>query len=571
MIGQLIIKYQKAMVLPIAKQTKCEMMESNIQAINNINQIVDGKIIQHGQIVEVQDSNVVKIVSYPKAKYFAFVRNFFEGSPRLYIPELGKNRTVILNPTVEILSIGQQILVQIDQWRGQHDSTANLVTTGSIDTLKLLEYDLPIDEPNYSQNTRSIDFNDRTDLTHLNCITVDPPDSKDLDDAISFEMNQEYIELGVHIASVAEYVDINSEIDLEARERANSIYLKSPDHMMVMTVIPMLPRFLCNELCSLTKGTPKATISVFIRFDHQGNRISTRIVPKSTILVKHQLTYDEAYNNIHFNNWLQHYKLVRNNRDSDNKKYRGETKYPEFQNDSHEAIEEAMIQANIVVAESINRKILRTHGNPISEKMNEFNSCVARLSHVNNEYKNHYLEAILIKAQDRAKYESNPSKTDHYGLSLQHYTHFTSPIRRYADLIVHHIILEHDISDLNLDQICLNCSNKEKLTEKVENETMSLTSPPAIGKHRGIIVSANKCFIGLYVPNLPVHYSKFSVHISKLLPQVIYNESFSESGEQNGFESTDQSFIIGDIVEIELIGIHHIYKTPTWGFIRMIH
>ena len=304
-------------------------------------------------------------------------------------------------------------------------------------------------------------------------VTIDPDDARDFDDAIHVEkLANGGWQLGVHIADVAAYVEPGSALDREARRRGNSVYL--PDR-----VIPMLPERLSNGVCSLKPEVDRLTHSVFIQFDKRGVAKSARFA-RSVIRSAHRLTYKEAYailtspprdrlgERLHLAWELA--ALLRRRRfehgaldldfpevkvliDTHGKPVRLER----VENDeSHQLIEEFMLAANEAVARELKKRtiptIYRVHENPDPEKLAEYRELalsfgykVGDLTHraelqrllaeIRGKPEEQALKVGLLKSLKRARYDPQP--LGHYGLAKTNYLHFTSPIRRYADLVVH--------------------------------------------------------------------------------------------------------------------------------------
>src|SRR5262249_4271977 len=292
------------------------------------------------------------------------------------------------------------------------------------------------------------------------------------DDAIHVEKTPSGWRLGVHIADVAAYVEPGSPLDREARRRGNSVYL--PDR-----VIPMLPERLSNGVCSLKPGVDRLTYSVFIHFDKRGSAKSARYT-RSVIRSAHRLTYKQAYailtaapsdrlgERLHLAWELA--SLLRQKRfehgalDLDFPEVkvwvdkRGHpVRLERVENDeSHQLIEEFMLVANEAVARELKKRavptVYRVHENPDPEKLAEyrefvlsFNYRVGDLTHrselqrllelIRGKPEEQALKIALLKSLKRARYFAQP--LGHYGLAKANYLHFTSPIRRYADLVVH--------------------------------------------------------------------------------------------------------------------------------------
>jgi ribonuclease R len=303
-------------------------------------------------------------------------------------------------------------------------------------------------------------------------VTIDPDDARDFDDAIQVEKTNSGWHLGVHIADVAAYVEPGRALDREARRRGNSVYL--PDR-----VIPMLPERLSNGVCSLNPGVDRLTHSVFIHFDKHGLVKSARFA-RSVIRSAHRLTYKQAYailtsppqdrlgERLHLA-WelaalLRRKRFDQGSLDLDFpevKVFVDKQGHPirleRIENDeSHQLIEEFMLAANEAVARELKKRaiptVYRVHENPDPEKLAEyrefvlgFNYKVGDLTHraelqrllasIRGKPEEQALKVALLKSLKRARYLAQP--LGHYGLAKANYLHFTSPIRRYADLVVH--------------------------------------------------------------------------------------------------------------------------------------
>src|SRR5437764_76556 len=303
-------------------------------------------------------------------------------------------------------------------------------------------------------------------------VTIDPDDARDFDDAIHVEKIGGGWRLGVHIADVAAYVEPDSPLDREARRRGNSVYL--PDR-----VIPMLPERLSNGVCSLNPGVDRLTHSVFIHFDKHGVAKSARFA-RSVIRSAHRLTYNQAYSILRsppedelgerLHEAWELAALLRKKRfehgalDLDFPEVKvwldkqgDPVRLERVENDeSRQRIEEFMLAANEAVARELKKRaaptVYRVHENPDPEKLAEyrefalsFDYKVGDLSHrtelqrllaeIRGKPEEQALKVGLLKSLKRARYDPRP--LGHYGLAKTNYLHFTSPIRRYADLVVH--------------------------------------------------------------------------------------------------------------------------------------
>jgi ribonuclease R len=384
--------------------------------------------------------------------------------------------------------VGDKVVVRLEAWESRHVNPEGEIievlgpaSAPGIDVLSIIrKYHLPTE---FSRDVldlargipETIDarlLKGRKDLRGEFIVTIDPDDARDFDDASHVEKIGSGWRLGVHIADVAAYVEPGSPLDREARRRGNSVYL--PDR-----VIPMLPERLSNGVCSLNPGVDRLTHSVFIDFDKHGAAKSARFA-HSVIRSAHRLTYKQAYailsapptnqlgERLHLA-WelaallrrkrFEHGALdldfpeVKVSVDKDGRP----VKLERVENDeSHQLIEEFMLAANEAVARELKRRaiptIYRIHENPDPEKLAEyrefvlsFNYRAGDLTHraelqrllesARGKPEEQALKVALLKSLKRARY--SPQPLGHYGLAKANYLHFTSPIRRYADLVVH--------------------------------------------------------------------------------------------------------------------------------------
>ena len=385
-------------------------------------------------------------------------------------------------------TVGDKVVVRLDAWESRHVNPEGEIievlgpaSMPGIDMLSIIrKYHLPAEFPKdvldqaerIPEQIDARQLDGREDLREEFIVTIDPDDARDFDDAIQVEKINSGWHLGVHIADVAAYVEPGSALDREARRRGNSVYL--PDR-----VIPMLPERLSNGVCSLNPGVDRLTHSVFIHFDKHGVAKSARFA-RSVIRSAHRLTYKQAYailtapprdrlgQRLHLA-W-QLAALLRRKRfehgalDLDFPEVKvwvdkqgHPVRLERVENDeSHQLIEEFMLAANEAVARELKKRaipsIYRVHENPDPEKLAEyrefilsFNYRVGDLTHraelqrllasIRGKPEEQALKIALLKSLKRARYDSQP--LGHYGLAKTNYLHFTSPIRRYADLAVH--------------------------------------------------------------------------------------------------------------------------------------
>ena len=370
------------------------------------------------------------------------------------------------------------------------------------------------------------DLKGRKDLRDLDIITIDGSDAKDLDDAVYVERSPEGFKLIVSIADVSHYVKEKTKLDEEALKRGNSIYL-------VDRVIPMLPRRLSNDLCSLNPNEDKLTFSAEIDFDLSGKVIRNDFY-KSVIRSKHRMTYSKVneiiaeseeanaeYQDIKemVSEMLELSKLLR-----EEKKRRGSIDFelPEIKvvlnddksvkdielrkrGESERIIEDFMVAANEAVAEKLFWEeiptIYRVHEDPDKEKIKTLNDTLIKFGyHLKNLEDIHpgkfqtiiektkdldegyLIHKLILRAMQRARY--NNKNLGHFGLSSKFYLHFTSPIRRYSDLIVHRVLgksLETFIKEKEKEEmlaeyevISKHISKTERDADRMEEESVKI-------------------------------------------------------------------------------------------------
>src|SRR5256885_13314776 len=360
-------------------------------------------------------------------------------------------------------------------------------------------------------------FEGREDLRAKFIVTIDPDDARDFDDAIDVErVPGGGWRLGVHIADVSAYVKPGSALDREAYKRGNSVYL--PDR-----VIPMLPERLSNGVCSLNPGVNRLTHSVFLEFGKDGQTKSARF-GRTVIRSAKRLTYREAYailkappndqlgERLHVAWELA--SLLRKNRfaqgsldlDFPEVKVRLDKEGKPIQlerienDESHQLIEEFMLAANEAVARELKNRLMptiyRVHENPDPEKLAEYRELILSygykvgdvtkrtelqrlLASLRGKPEEQALKIGLLKSLKRARYAPQP--LGHHGLAKNNYTHSTSPIRRYADLVVHRGLAERDQSrrprtDMgSISAIADHISETERVAADAEMDGVKMT------------------------------------------------------------------------------------------------
>ena len=444
------------------------------------------------------------------------------------------------------------------------------------------------------------ELTDRLDLTDKIVLTIDGADTKDIDDAVSIEKTDFGYTLGVHIADVSHYVKENSPLDKEAYSRGTSVYLAD-------RVIPMLPPVLSNGLCSLNEGELRLTMSVFIDFDSHGNILESRFF-KSFIKSCARMTYDDVYAilEIHPSDLCKKYSTVINSLEtmyalykllSARTRERGAIDFniPESKavldsngktidivlresNFSHKMIEEFMVRANSTVSkylwENEIPSIYRIHEEPNNEKLANafafmYNKGYGRFENVNKalmaskgEAQESAISTMLLKSMAKAKY--SPSNDGHYGLMLENYCHFTSPIRRYPDLICHRALkcaieknteakkrLAHTV-----DEAAEQSSQREQDAQMCERDVLDIKKAEYmqgfIGQNfEGVISSVTNFAFFVILPNT----------VEGLVRAESLCDDYYELDEKNYAligKRTKKAFSLGDNVEVKLASANKI-------------
>lgn len=456
------------------------------------------------------------------------------------------------------------------------------------------------------------DLAGRRNLTNETIFTIDGDDTKDIDDAISLTKHDGIYTLGVHIADVSYYVTKDSPLDQDAFQRGTSSYL-------AYSVIPMLPHILSNGICSLNEGEIRLTQSCIMDIDNKGNIINYDIFP-SYIKSKKKMTYkkvnDILVRNIVDKEYEQYQETLINMNElahilRKNKEKRG---YIDFdlnepkiicdelgkcidikcyeREDGEKLIEDFMIAANETVATHIYNMdlpfIYRVHGEPKKEKIDSFLHLVSLMGYkivgkfneirpitmqkILNQLKDvpevEIFSNILLRSMQKAVYQKD--NIGHFGLGSTCYTHFTSPIRRYPDLIVHRLLREYlynnkidnntiNYWETNLDYIASNCSEREQAATEAEREVDDMKMAEYMEKHIGEIFEGTISTVtnfGFFVelPNMIeglVHTSTLEGDYFNYIPEL-----FALIG-----NNTKKQYRLGDKIRVKCIGASKEAKT----------
>jgi ribonuclease R len=517
---------------------------------------------------------------------------------------------------------GDKVVVELTSWpearrnpEGKIIERLGSVGEPGVDILSIMKkYGLPDQFPrrvlraaeSIPQTVEPSEWEGRWDLRELPMVTIDSEDARDLDDAVSLEVlpNNNY-RLGVHIADVAYYVKEDSILDKEAFRRGTSVYL-------VDRVIPMLPPIISNGICSLNAGEDRLAISVFMEINPKGDVVRYEIAP-SVIRVAERMSYTDVRLILEEDvpelrqRYASFVKTFEEMRDlclilRQKRKQRGalDFDFPESkvtldksgrpvdvllmeQTIADQIIEEFMLVANETVARYLTKLempiIYRVHEEPKPEKLNALNEFLHGFGfHIPSAKGVHprFLQEILHKVADRPEHlvvqtvmlrslqhaRYAPEPLGHFGLAVKYYTHFTAPIRRYPDLIIHRVlweVLAHGkISARRREKLAQqmidyaeHTSERELIAEEAERETVDLKQVEYIRQFLGdvfeaIVVSITNFGMFVALPN----GIEGLVHVSTMADDYyLFDEkTYTLIGEHTG-----KIYHIGDQVKVQLV------------------
>ncbi len=460
----------------------------------------------------------------------------------------------------------------------------------------LVQYGLPYEYPKeveaeadkISAEITEKDYNEREDFRNTFTCTIDPADAKDFDDALSVKKldNGEW-EVGVHIADVSHYVKEGSIIDKEARKRATSIYL-------VDRTIPMLPERLCNFICSLRPDEEKLAYSVIFNMDEQADVKSFRIV-HTVIKSNRRFVYDEVQKILIDSNAIGDGKVnpkgeyaqelcvlwklaeqLRNRRLSNGSvKFESEEMKFELDDKGHPVrcyfkkifeannlIEEFMLLANRTVAESVGKvkkgkaaKTLpyRIHDNPDPMKLDNLKDFIVKFGYkmkststkgetarslnrlmedCNGKKEQKLIQMVALRSMMKAKYSIH--NIGHFGLAFDYYTHFTSPIRRYPDTMVHRLLTSYDegaksANKEHTEELCSHCSDMELIAANAERDSIKYKAVEFMGDRIGQVYDAHISGITSY----GVYCEIDENHCEGMVPMRDLKDDYYEFDEKN--------------------------------------
>lgn len=482
----------------------------------------------HGEIVEIIQRNKTKFVGTVKLHFnYAFL-----------IPDDKKVYVDIFIPKEEINQAkdGDKAIAEITNWQiaehnpfgkiievlgkpGEHETEMNAIVA-EFGFASKFDASVEKEANKISDKIPKSEIANRKDFRKTLTFTIDPHDAKDFDDALSFvTLDNGNYEIGIHIADVSHYVTQGTLLDKEAFKRGTSVYL-------VDRTIPMLPEKLSNGLCSLRPNEDKLTFSVVVELDKDANLIK-QWIGKTIIHSQRRFSYEEAQDRIEtgigdlaneliiLNNLA---KILKQNRfkkgainfESNEVKFKLDENfkpvdvYLKVRKDAHKLIEEFMLLANRLVAEFGSTKgknaqaktfVYRIHDDPSAEKLNLFKIFAARFGYylktnnakevafslnqisesVEGKPEQNIIQSQAVRTMSKAYYGTK--KTSHYGLAFDNYTHFTSPIRRYPDLLVHRLLFEYlnkgkSAAQDQIEELCKHASAMEVKAAEAERASI---------------------------------------------------------------------------------------------------
>jgi len=574
------------------------------------------------------EGRVIKILDRGRKHIVAIVTDFEESLSKnklkdaiAYAPVLGTEKSVQIKRCPKSVKIGDRVLLKVIKWEDDLDYTICEVDKklGHIDKasadipIATLEYNLNVSFPKdvvseakaFGKTVKPGDSKERIDLTAQRAVTIDPKTAKDFDDALFVQKTKEGFELFVHIADVAHYVKESSQLDSEARKRGNSTYFPTQ-------CIPMLPEELSNELCSLKANVKRLVATVRMEFDLEGELKHYEIM-RSVIKSRKRFTYEEAMEVLKGKKKSPHAKTLKTMEElclllKAKRRARGSvdlalpelilkidksgvpTDYTLSEYDiTHQMVEEFMLKANEIVATELTSRgqeaVFRIHDSPSDENIEDFYDLarllgfklskeptadeIAKLfEEAKSSPHGRQLSIAFIRSMKLAYYSKD--NVGHYGLALENYCHFTSPIRRYSDLIVQRLLFA-ETQTQKVAAIAEECSEKERISFRAETSVLNLKKLRLLKeiykKEKQARFKAQITKIkpfGLFFDISPFMIEGF-VHISRIGPAYY---SFDPRDATLSGDTTGEVFTSGQMIEVELINVDLMMQECEYRIIR---
>ncbi len=578
---------------------------------------------REGRIVKILSRGIVRVVGIYRKKakqnYGFVIPDDQKFDQDIFIPDEKSKGAVDGHKVVaELASYGEEG----KKPEGKVIEILGHINDPGVDIMSIVRgYDLPVDfsEKLLNQADRvakavsDADMQGRRDLRNWQMVTIDGEDAKDLDDAVSLTREGENYVLGVHIADVTNYVQENSAIDREAKERGTSIYL-------VDRVIPMLPHRLSNGICSLNAGEDRLALSCIMTVNPKGNVIGHEIA-ETVIRVDERMTYTgvkkilEDHDPAETQKYRELLPMLEQMQElsqilRERRQRRGSIDFdfpeakivlddkgqpveimPYDRNVATKIIEDFMLLANETVAEDYYWQeipfVYRTHEAPEEDKIRTLAAFINNFGysmHIGaNEIRPKEIQKLLARAEDtpeetlicrlalrsmkQARYM--PENVGHFGLAANYYTHFTSPIRRYPDLQIHRIIKDNLRGRMNekkiehyqciLPEVTKHSSEMERRADEAERETMKLKKVEYMQQYvgeefEGVISGMTKWGMYVELPNTV----EGMVHVTNMTDD--HYDYYDDRYEMIGV-NTNKTYKLGQKVRVRVIGTDRFLRT----------
>lgn len=578
---------------------------------------------REGRIVKILSRGIVRVVGIYRKKakqnYGFVIPDDQKFDQDIFIPDEKSKGAVDGHKVVaELASYGEEG----KKPEGKVIEILGHINDPGVDIMSIVRgYDLPVDfsEKLLNQADRvakavsDADMQGRRDLRNWQMVTIDGEDAKDLDDAVSLTREGENYVLGVHIADVTNYVQENSAIDREAKERGTSVYL-------VDRVIPMLPHRLSNGICSLNAGEDRLALSCIMTVNPKGNVIGHEIA-ETVIRVDERMTYTgvkkilEDHDPAETQKYRELLPMLEQMQElsqilRERRQRRGSIDFdfpeakiilddkgqpveimPYDRNVATKIIEDFMLLANETVAEDYYWQeipfVYRTHEAPEEDKIRTLAAFINNFGysmHIGaNEIRPKEIQKLLARAEDtpeetlicrlalrsmkQARYM--PENVGHFGLAANYYTHFTSPIRRYPDLQIHRIIKDNLRGRMNekkiehyqciLPEVTKHSSEMERRADEAERETMKLKKVEYMQQYvgeefEGVISGMTKWGMYVELPNTV----EGMVHVTNMTDD--HYDYYDDRYEMIGV-NTNKTYKLGQKVRVRVIGTDRFLRT----------